>query len=913
MMFWITTLAVCRLRVISGVIFLFLVTNSFSQELKYAGYWHNTTFGSVGPMDSRIAVMGGQTQVSVNVSGRVFGSSQSFPAIDLVVPMGVDGVANFQLNNHPRFGDLTGQYSPPALEVNMTNIPGPGVDSMSMTGMIKPEEFTLSYRIQFTSGLPIEDQIEGVDFALGWVVSRPSVSSPFEWISPTPGGDNYSSIAVGTEGTAVLGSSEIVRYAGGILEKAELPANVVPRQFLGLAFNGGTFVGFDDSGQVYRSEDGHVWMEAGMLPDSKEYRDVAAGAQAGRFVFVGDDGVVDEILPGSGGERLAPDLTWTVPGEPDLRRVKNLGTAIFIGGEDGTIVTWSGVPATAIVESVSPGETVTDIALGGDLLVATTQKDIEGRGTVWRRSAMGGAWSDAGLGEDYNFVAYQPVSSRFLFAGTRNRLGLFDHSLTMVGNPFFNNTKVSHIAAVGDNFLMIGGSGRVSSVSTDGLISDLRGEVIAWPMYDMTRVGGRLLILSRFGRFYESLDGGSAFSEKRAFSQGFTPPSLRAGLTLNDGRLMVFSDEASGSAISSDAVSWQTYSPITNPGGGIITPRIRKAAIDPDGLILTIGGRRFGETACYTTTPENPSVMTRLSFFSSFYEDIVYAADHFHIFGRSIMRSDDGATWEAVHTLPSGSFATGYFDVNGQFALAGTSDGRLFRATPGYTSWVEVLSPFTSGIVAFCEAGNGGVIALSRTGEIALSLGADFEVVANHQGSFLNLHYDEMSRSVFALGEDGVILRLKIAEPVSHANWEAWQSTHFSAAQFADSSISGALADPDEDGNSNLLEFVFAGDPLLRELPFEVQMTLQGAAGLSTGFEAMVSPDALGALSIQMESSSDLLSWDTLGLPSQTLAGDRVKLIFPFSGNPIGTQNFGRLRVGFSGGEESHPLAEILR
>ncbi|MEY4488999.1 MAG: hypothetical protein RIQ79_1507, partial [Verrucomicrobiota bacterium] len=49
--------------------------------------------------------------------------------------------------------------------------------------------------------------------------------------------------------------------------------------------------------------------------------------------------------------------------------------------------------------------------------------------------------------------------------------------------------------------------------------------------------------------------------------------------------------------------------------------------------------------------------------------------------------------------------------------------------------------------------------------------------------------------------------------------YDAWRFAKFSAAQLADTAISGPSADPDADGLANLLEYAFARDPLAADSP----------------------------------------------------------------------------------------------
>ena len=90
---------------------------------------------------------------------------------------------------------------------------------------------------------------------------------------------------------------------------------------------------------------------------------------------------------------------------------------------------------------------------------------------------------------------------------------------------------------------------------------------------------------------------------------------------------------------------------------------------------------------------------------------------------------------------------------------------------------------------------------------------------------------------------------------------QAWKDTRFTAAQISDPSISGDSADPDGDGLSNLLEYVYNRDPWQREQSpvMTVSVTSQGGGrALLLSF-----PHNRNATDVMLtyEGSSDLHTW----------------------------------------------------
>ncbi|MDF1786263.1 MAG: hypothetical protein P1U82_10370 [Verrucomicrobiales bacterium] len=140
----------------------------------------------------------------------------------------------------------------------------------------------------------------------------------------------------------------------------------------------------------------------------------------------------------------------------------------------------------------------------------------------------------------------------------------------------------------------------------------------------------------------------------------------------------------------------------------------------------------------------------------------------------------DGRTWTTIPgSETQGNFITVYYDKVRGFGLAGTSTGRLYRSAYPFDSAVEVLSPVTSEIVDMTAAGDGRIALHTEDGKIALTSGGDFQLFDQVDGSFFGLYYDEVSKSLFAHGEDGVLARYQIGPlNLPLTGWENWRAEH---------------------------------------------------------------------------------------------------------------------------------------
>ena len=93
--------------------------------------------------------------------------------------------------------------------------------------------------------------------------------------------------------------------------------------------------------------------------------------------------------------------------------------------------------------------------------------------------------------------------------------------------------------------------------------------------------------------------------------------------------------------------------------------------------------------------------------------------------------------------------------------------------------------------------------------------------------------------------------------------YQTWQNSHFTAAQLADPTISGDLADPDGDGVGNLLEYALNLDPLSASragLPILGATTLSGNTYLTL---THTKPKAATDLTYVVEVSADLVTWQS--------------------------------------------------
>ena len=148
------------------------------------------------------------------------------------------------------------------------------------------------------------------------------------------------------------------------------------------------------------------------------------------------------------------------------------------------------------------------------------------------------------------------------------------------------------------------------------------------------------------------------------------------------------------------------------------------------------------------------------------------------------------------------------------------------------------------------------------------------------------------------------------AAALASEDFSAWQRLYFSPGEIATPATSGPLADSDQDGIGNLLEFALNLDPTF---PEQATMTADtGVRGLPVaGLETVSSADHLtlefvrrtsgsgAALTCKAEFSSDLITWSTTGTETVTAINsrwERVKTLDSLTTNDS-TRRFARMKA----------------
>lgn len=139
----------------------------------------------------------------------------------------------------------------------------------------------------------------------------------------------------------------------------------------------------------------------------------------------------------------------------------------------------------------------------------------------------------------------------------------------------------------------------------------------------------------------------------------------------------------------------------------------------------------------------------------------------------------------------------------------------------------------------------------------------------------------------------GVLLGASTAYSFTYSEWQA---ENFTPTELADPAISGPDADPDGDGQKNLLEYAFAREPFFGDL-------VSAGAELNTNGLKLTYPVAVGATDLlyHFRESPDLQYWITPNITSKgTLSDDgTVRIVSEFNpfALPSPARAFAGLRV----------------
>ncbi len=138
-------------------------------------------------------------------------------------------------------------------------------------------------------------------------------------------------------------------------------------------------------------------------------------------------------------------------------------------------------------------------------------------------------------------------------------------------------------------------------------------------------------------------------------------------------------------------------------------------------------------------------------------------------------------------------------------------------------------------------------------------------------------------------GDSGPVL--EITEAMSFTKWA---SANFTAAELANSAISGATSDPDGAGISNLMRYAL-DLPARGPVATPLSTTFNTAANPMTGTLAFPIRASAGNLSYEVQTSPDLVTWTTAG--TYTANGTKRTALASVSVTTGSTRFFLRLRV----------------
>jgi hypothetical protein len=124
------------------------------------------------------------------------------------------------------------------------------------------------------------------------------------------------------------------------------------------------------------------------------------------------------------------------------------------------------------------------------------------------------------------------------------------------------------------------------------------------------------------------------------------------------------------------------------------------------------------------------------------------------------------------------------------------------------------------------------------------------------------------------------------AQPGTYADWEMQT---FTSTELTNSVYEGPLADPDDDGVPNIVEFAVGGNPLVPDAGFAQLQAVPVASG-EFAVEYRQRKD-LADVSAVLENSSNLLNWSVLQPQSVTNVSDLgdawlLRAIFPAQTEP---------------------------
>jgi hypothetical protein len=115
----------------------------------FVGSWVNTTFNSTGAASFTVDISGADVSFTVDLDGFVFGGADP-GALTLTGTIAGD-TATLTALDHPTYGDASGTFNlvTGAIEAQMTDLPNPSIDRVSITGTGSPSAIALDYVVCF--------------------------------------------------------------------------------------------------------------------------------------------------------------------------------------------------------------------------------------------------------------------------------------------------------------------------------------------------------------------------------------------------------------------------------------------------------------------------------------------------------------------------------------------------------------------------------------------------------------------------------------------------------------------------------------------------------------------------------------------------------------------------------------------
>lgn len=151
-----------------------------AQVFNLSGDWLNTTFNSTGPTSVTGSVSGADVSLSADLDGFVFGLPDPDP-IALTGTLDGGNTAAFTVDDHPRYGDVSGSWNATtgALLLDAVDVPSLSILSASLDGTLSASSLVATYRVNFTATGEGGGGLEGTDFAVGTInaVPEPALSA----------------------------------------------------------------------------------------------------------------------------------------------------------------------------------------------------------------------------------------------------------------------------------------------------------------------------------------------------------------------------------------------------------------------------------------------------------------------------------------------------------------------------------------------------------------------------------------------------------------------------------------------------------------------------------------------------------------------------------------------------------------